>query len=232
MKRVIAGILGVLFSLAAHAGNSSFTVIKVDLATEDFRIFWKDQSGTPLRDFERLAWWLGSQNKKLVFGMNAGMYHADSSPVGLLVLDGKQVSPLNVSSGAGNFFLKPNGVFLVSSKGAQVVDTVDYPGFSGDVRYATQSGPLLLKNGQINAAFNATSTSRLIRNGVCAMGTTAWFVISEKPVNFHEFATFFKNELHCKDALYLDGVVSSLHSLQHGRSDFRAELGPIFGVVR
>jgi uncharacterized protein YigE (DUF2233 family) len=232
VKRVIAVMLCVLFSLAVKAENSAFTVIKVDLSSEDLRIFWKDQSGSPLRTFERLSGWLVTQNKKLVFGMNAGMYHADASPVGLLVLAGKQITPLNISSGAGNFFLKPNGVFLISSNAARVVDTVDYQKFSDGVRYATQSGPLLLKNGQINSAFNPASTSRLIRNGVCAAGTTALFVISEKPVNFHEFAVFLREELRCTDALYLDGTVSSLYSPEHGRSDFRAELGPLFGVVQ
>jgi uncharacterized protein YigE (DUF2233 family) len=164
--------------------------------------------------------------------MNAGMYHADASPVGLLVVAGRTLSPLNVADGTGNFFLKPNGVFLVAQRTPRVVQAADYPGTAQDVSYATQSGPMLVIGGKINPAFSPASTSRLIRNGVCAIGRTAVFAISEKPVNLHEFATFFKNELKCDDALYLDGVVSSLYSRDLGRSDRRANLGPLFAVVR
>jgi len=39
------------------------------------------------------------------------------------------------------------------------------------------------------------------------------FVISEQPINFSEYAAFFRDELQCQDALYLDGVVSSLYSV-------------------
>lgn len=62
-------------------------------------------------------------------------------------------------------------------------------------------------------------------------GHTAIFVISEQPVNFYEFALYFRDVLHCRDALYLDGTVSALHSLALRRSDFTRELGPILGVA-
>ncbi len=163
--------------------------------------------------------------------MNAGMYHADGGPVGLLVIDGRELAPLNLADGAGNFFLKPNGVFLVGANGARVVDAVDYAAASDGVRLATQSGPLLLKDGQIHPALRASSASRHVRNGVCAAGAQATFVISERPVTFHEFASFLSDELHCRDALYLDGAVSSLWSPGLGRSDSWHELGPLLGVT-
>ena len=84
----------------------------------------------------------------------------------------------------------------------------------------------------MHPAFKPGSTSRLIRNGVCVSGTTVLFVISNRPVNFHEFAVFFRDGLHCRDALYLDGVVSSLYSARLGRDDERADLGPMFVVSR
>jgi uncharacterized protein YigE (DUF2233 family) len=57
-------------------------------------------------------------------------------------------------------------------------------------------------------------------------------VISEQPVTFYELAIYFRDELRCSDALYLDGVISSLHSTELRRSDFKVELGPIVGVVQ
>lgn len=100
------------------------------------------------------------------------------------------------------------------------------------MRIATQSGPLLVRNGVLHPAINAASTSRLLRNGVGISGDTVIFVISEQPVNFYEIATYFRDELHCPDALYLDGVVSSLYSTDLQRNDSTVDLGPIIGVVQ
>jgi len=130
-----------------------------------------------------------------------------------------------------HFFLKPNGVFLVSGTRPRVVESSEYPALSKGVRLATQSGPLLLRRGRVHPALIPNSDSRKIRNGVGVSGHTAIFVISEDPVNFYEFALYFRDVLHCRDALYLDGTVSALHSLALRRTDFVRELGPILGVV-
>jgi uncharacterized protein YigE (DUF2233 family) len=234
MKRLNLLLVSLLFLLAANyaAADERFTVVRVNPATEDLQIFWADERGHAFNGFDRLASWLQQKRKTLVFGTNAGMYHADYAPVGLLVLNGKQLFPLNLSDGSGNFFLKPNGVFLLSKKGPQVVETTQYTGLSDGVVFATQSGPLLLRNGVIHPSFNSASKSKLIRNGVGVVGGSAVFVISEKPVTFYELAVFFRDVLHCNDALYLDGVVSSLYSPRLQRNDRRASLGPIIGVVQ
>lgn len=230
MKRAVLALALVVASLIARAeGSGLFTVVRVD--ADKLRLVLNDDKGQPLRRLDRLAAWQKTQGKTLTFGMNAGMYHADGGPVGLLVIDGRELAPLNLSDGQGNFFLKPNGVFLVDANGPRVIDAVDYPASHDGVRCATQSGPLLLKNGQIHPAFRASSASRYIRNGVCALGGQAIFVISERPVSFHEFASFFRDELHCQDALYLDGAVSSLYSPRLGRNDRWHDLGPLFGVT-
>jgi uncharacterized protein YigE (DUF2233 family) len=209
-----------------------FTIIRVDLKTERLEIFLRDDEGHPFRRFDRLKSWLASRNERLRFAMNAGMFHPDLSPVGLLVREGKQVSPLNLSEGAGNFFLKPNGVFFISESGPRIVESTEYPALARGVRLATQSGPLLVRHGELHPAFDAASASRLVRNGVGISGDTIIFVISEQPVNFYELATYFRDELRCPDALYLDGVVSSLYSSELQRSDSRVDLGPIVGVVQ
>lgn len=225
-------LLALLAALPARAAEDACTVVRVDLASEDLRLAWHDDAGQPFRRFARLADWTRAHGRRLVFAMNAGMYQVDASPVGLLVVDGVQRAPLNLTDGAGNFFLKPNGVFVVTDAGPRVVAADAYAAIAKGVRLATQSGPLLLKDGHVHPAFRPGSTSRLIRNGVCASGRTAMFVISNRPVNFHEFAVFFRDVLHCRDALYLDGVVSSLYSTRLGRDDEGADLGPMFAVSR
>jgi uncharacterized protein YigE (DUF2233 family) len=58
------------------------------------------------------------------------------------------------------------------------------------------------------------------------------FVISEARVNFFEFARFFRDELGCGEALYLDGSISSLYAPALRRADDHASLGPMFAVTR
>src|SRR5215510_2926666 len=224
-------VIALALLVSAHASAAEFTTVEVDTSKEQLALFLADENGVPFGEFQKLEGHLSRRGQTLKFAMNAGMYHADRMPVGLLVINGQQLAPLNTGRGQGNFYLAPNGVFALTSRGPIVIETSEYPKIAGSVLLATQSGPMLLTKGVVNAQFSATSASRLIRNGVCARGPKAYFVISETPVNFYEFASYFKNQLGCRDALYFDGVVSSLHSTAHGRSDRRAQLGPIIAVV-
>ncbi|MDH5328124.1 MAG: phosphodiester glycosidase family protein [Gammaproteobacteria bacterium] len=225
-------LLSILFASYASEASQDYTVLRINTVTQDLQLFWHDDKGIPFQRFDRLASWLQKKGKKLVFAMNAGMYHADLSPVGLLVQNGVQIKSLNLTGGKGNFFLKPNGVFVVSQTGPKVVDATEYGKHSKGVIWATQSGPLLLKNGAVHPKLNPMSTSRLIRNGVGVSGREAIFVISEKPVSFYEFALYFRDVLKCENALYLDGVISGIYSDETGRNDKRASYGPIVGVTR
>lgn len=233
--RALAAALPLLASLAAcgtiRGDGPRFTVVAVDPAHERLQLFLDDDQGHPYKRLENVASALARHGQRLAFAMNAGMYHADYRPVGLYVLDGAELSPLNLAHGQGNFFMRPNGVFLVTEAGAQVVESSAYPALAGKVRIATQSGPMLLSNGSINPAFDPGSRSVHIRNGVCALDGKAMFVISEERINFYDFARYMRDTLKCRDALYLDGSVSSLYSPALGRNDYRADLGPIIGVV-
>lgn len=220
------------FSTAEIAGGKRVTVCRVNVRKERIQLFHRDEAGEPFKRFDRLAPWLLSRGQKLVFAMNGGMYHGDFSAVGLFVSDGKQLVPLNTANGEGNFFLKPNGVFAVTDAGARVIESSEYPQLRERVILATQSGPMLVRAGKIHPGFNVNSQNRLLRNGVGVPSPeVAIFAISEVPVTFHEFATMFRDTLHCPDALFLDGTVSSLHAPALKRSDFRMDLGPIIGVT-
>lgn len=208
------------------------TVCRVDLSREKLELFLNDETGTPFKRFATLQHWLGKHGRQLVFGMNAGMYHADYAPVGMFVANGRQTTPVNTMLGEGNFFLKPNGVFLVTASGAQVVESSQVARVHETLELATQSGPLLVLNGKLHPAFKLNSENRLFRNGVGVKSPKeVVFVNSEEPVNFHEFARLFRDRLLCKNALFLDGTVSSLHALELKRSDFRIDLGPLIGIT-
>lgn len=213
------------------ARAAQFTVVVVDTRAEHLELFLSDETGTPFRRLNRLDAWLESQNRHLRFAMNAGMFEPDLSPVGLFVTRERELKPLNLSNGRGNFFLKPNGVFFLTTAGPNIVSSARYSSVANDVLLATQSGPLLLENGVVNPVFSPTSTSKYIRNGVGVRGSEAIFVISNAPVTFYEFAMYFRDHLHCQHALYFDGAVSSLFHPESGRNDSTVDLGPMIAVV-
>lgn len=61
--------------------------------------------------------------EQLQFAMNAGMYHADFSPVGLYVEQGILRRNLNFEKGFGNFFMQPNGVLAWNADKAVIRTT-------------------------------------------------------------------------------------------------------------
>jgi uncharacterized protein YigE (DUF2233 family) len=208
------------------------TVCRVDIRTDRLQLFLNDGSGRPFNSFRKVAESVSARNEQLLFAMNAGMYREDYSPVGLMVANGQQIHRLNMGFGFGNFYLKPNGVFIVSDTGAHIVESSQYKSLQLTPTLATQSGPLLLQGGQLNSHISPQGTSRLIRNGVGIVSANeVVFVISEDPVNFFDFAVLFRDRLHCADALYLDGNVSSLYARSLGRADEHVPLGPIIGVT-
>ena len=214
------------------SGKPVFTTCRADLRSETVRLYHADANGSNYESFARLRASLARERRTLLFAMNAGMFHPDMKPVGLLVIDGHEVAPVNRGQSWGNFYLRPNGVFLIDAAGARVVSTDEYRSLAPEL--ATQSGPMLVHRGLIPdiPAFRAGSASRRLRNGVCApKPDEVVFVISEGAVTFREMALFVRDTLGCNEALYLDGAISSLFAKQLGRADARAKLGPMFAIV-
>jgi uncharacterized protein YigE (DUF2233 family) len=213
-----------------ESADATLVVCRVDTRTGKLGLYHADAHGKPYGSLTALRTALEKNGGRVSFAMNAGMFHPDQRPVGLLVLEGRELAPINRGSSWGNFYLQPNGVFLVDEQGPQVLSTMEYRNRRPTL--ATQSGPLLVHRGVIPDIAAFRSTSRYIRNAVCvpAPGEVV-FVISEDAVTFREFARFFQEHLGCKEALYLDGSVSSLLAPELGREDSRKGLGPIFAVT-
>ncbi len=242
MKRLLALALVAFWSLCAGeawAGCESvsveanvFTVCSFDPAKNDIRTYNLDATGVPLGSLSALDKHVADSGDRLVFAMNGGMFGTDLKPIGLYIENGLVLKKLNRRSGAGNFHLKPNGVFYVAGKTATVVTSDDYAKSAAAPDYATQSGPMLVINGQLHPKFSASGTSEKIRNGVGVKADgTVVFAISDTLVTFTEFATLFRDTLACPNALFLDGSVSSLYSAELGRNDGLAPLGPMVAVV-
>ena len=188
---------------------------------------------TPVRRFDDLESSLGSRADRVAFAMNAGMFDEDGRPIGLAIVEGRQVRAINRRNGGGNFHLMPNGVFQVRHDGrSEIVTSVNWKP-SPDIRVATQSGPMLVISGRLHPAFDRDGSSRYVRNGVgIAPDGKPRFVISEDAVSLGKFARFFRDRLKCRDALFFDGAVSALWDPANHRRDVTVPLGPMVVVFR
>ena len=242
MKRLFLTLLAVLAGSAAGSSVGAtcrdmtfeaapYTVCEAHVG-DDLRLFLNGSYGT-YGGFPALQADLATRGQALDFAMNAGMYQPDLSPVGLYVEDGRQVTPLITSDGPGNFGLLPNGVFCIGPTRFSVVESRAFARKPPPCRYATQSGPMLVIAGKLHPLFKSASPSLHIRNGVGVSkdGSTAYFAISNRAVNFAAFARLFRDGLHTPNALYFDGSVSRLMAPELRRSGAGFAIGPMVGLV-
>jgi uncharacterized protein YigE (DUF2233 family) len=209
-----------------------YTVCRVDLDQDRLRLYWKGPDNEIYRNFGRLKKDLETQGEQLEFATNAGMYQEDRKPLGLCISHGRILHPINLRKGRGNFYLRPNGIFLVDDDGAHVLESRDFVKREWTPRLATQSGPLLVIDGEIHPVFEKNSVSRKLRSGVGVRSDgRVVFAISDDPVNFHEFAELFLNRLECPNALFLDGTISRMYVPGLQRMDLGGDFGPILGVI-
>jgi uncharacterized protein YigE (DUF2233 family) len=210
--------------------NINFISYTVDLQKQDLKLYYKDDKGLNFKSLGALKAWLERNNKTLQFAMNAGMYKEDNSPQGLFIENGVQINPLDTSNGNGNFYLKPNGVFYITKNRKAGIISTDKIVSLDTLQYATQSGPMLIIDGNMHPAFKEGSQNVNIRNGVGILpDNTIIFVLSKNEINFYDFANYFK-KLGCKNALYLDGLVSRAYLPSEDWRQLDGNFGVIIGV--
>jgi uncharacterized protein YigE (DUF2233 family) len=146
---------------------------------------------------------------------NGGMFENTMLPVGLLVVNNKIKKEINQGEERpkSNFFMLPNGVFYIQKDSVFVTKTVDYIHKKPHPDYATQSGPMLVDNGQRHKEFKYKSQNVYNRSGVGILpNNRAVFIISENQnTNFFDFSSIFMDIFSCKNALYLDGAISEMY---------------------
>ena len=213
--------------------GASFVVCEIAPRTHALKLFWADAQGQPFGSLVKFDQAMVAANTSVLLAMNAGMYHKDLAPVGLFIEDGRQQTPLNISDGEGNFFMKPNGVFLVAKDGnASVMEASAYAAKKPDAVYATQSGPMLVIDGQVHPRFEENGASRYIRNGVGVREDgTVVLAISRSAVSLGSFARLFRDSLGCRNALFLDGAISALSNGRKIVVGGNFPAGPILAVT-
>lgn len=182
-----------------------YVILRADPAHHQISLAWKRPDGTPYKSLAAFR----AQHPTATFATNGGIFDKSLTPLGLYIESHTQLLPLNTADGQGNFYLKPNGVLIISPSGTpSILPTTSYT--PTNEPFALQSGPLLVIANTINPAFDPTSTNRRIRSAIgIDVSNTAIFILSKSPITFHELATLFRDHLHCPNALYLDGDLST-----------------------
>jgi uncharacterized protein YigE (DUF2233 family) len=223
-----AGI--VAFTTSQNSNDDQILAYIVDTKTQDLQFYWKNDKGEILKSIRNLKNYVESKNLKLNFAMNGGMFTDLYGPVGLFIQDGKTIKKNNNSNGKGNFNWKPNGVFYITEDNVPVVCQTSKFVNKGKIKYATQSGPMLVIDGKIHEGFEK-STSLYIRNGVGILpDNKVVFALSKKEITFYDFAKYFQN-LGCKNALYFDGFVSRMYLPEKKWTQTDGNFGVMVGVT-
>ncbi|MEM6316479.1 MAG: phosphodiester glycosidase family protein [Bacteroidota bacterium] len=210
-----------------------FTAFIFDVTQQQLNFSLHNAKGANYSTLTAVTDTLEKMGNKVLFATNAGIFAPDQQPEGLFVANGEVLTELNLEKGKGNFYLQPNGVFFLTKAGKLgVLPSKTFAEQDVAVTYATQSGPLLLRNDTIHEAINQGSPNLRVRNGVGIISPTkAVFVISEIPVNFYDFTMVFKDYFGCRDALYLDGVISEIYLPELERTESKGEFAGIISVT-
>lgn len=224
-----AGLIA--FRASQNSIDNQILAYTVDVKTQDLQLYWKNEKGEILKSLQNLKRYVESKKQTLTFAMNGGMYKKDFSPQGLFIQNQKTLAVLDTAAGNGNFYLKPNGVFYITTDNIPFVCQTTKFSDNGKIKYATQSGPMLVIDGQIHPAFKDGSTNLNIRNGVGILpDNKVIFAMSKTEINFYNFAKYFQG-LGCKNALYLDGHVSRTYLPEKKWTQTDGNFGVIIGVT-
>jgi uncharacterized protein YigE (DUF2233 family) len=206
----------------------------IDFTAKDpqkIHFYYKNDKRGNFYTIQGLEEWLESKRHKLIFATNGGMFTPQFTPVGLYIEDFKVIKGVNKVKSGGNFALKPNGIFYITAKNeAKICKTEDFKN-DGKVKYATQSGPMLVTENKIHPSFNKNSPNLNIRSGVGILPDGAvLFAISRQLVSFYQFAMYFKQR-GCRNALYLDGAISQMYCPEKGLNQTFGSFGVIIGIT-
>lgn len=217
-------------SYTRQYNDLNYTVVEVHDLSKLRLSLNKQNDQTPVNYFSQIPTQLNTC-EKMLFAMNAGMFHYTFHPVGLYIENKKKLFPLNQHLGWENFYLQPNGILAWNSKQAVILSTSQYVKGKFKADYATQSGPMLVSNRRINPIFIAESSSLKIRNAVGIKDQVLYFVLTEQAVNFYALASFMQNELKLEQALYLDGSISAMYLAEKDINIQSSPFGPMLAYI-
>ncbi len=164
--------------------------LEIDLVSAELRVL-------DARDYDRTAMTAAEFVEKTGAAavLNGPFFDVDGSPMGLLVVDGKERQKLRRADW---------GVFYVDGAGAHIVHTRDFGGGSG-TRQAFQVGPRLVVDGEVLGLKPQSAR----RTAVCTKSSgKVLALVSSVSVPAEELAKYLAGQ-GCVNALNLDGGPSS-----------------------
>lgn len=232
------GALILLFTCAFLPNQNNqkgqFYSYTINPQTETIKMYWQNDDGENFGSLQQLKFHLEKEKTTLKFACNGGMYLKDGSPQGWYVENGIELKPMDYRTNEyGNFYMQPNGVFFIDEQNkAHILPHAKFNSINEfKVRFATQSGPMLLLHQEVNDKFMVNSNSTYVRNGVgIKPNGEVVFVQSKNQVNLYAFASYFL-ELGCSDALYLDGFVSRMYAPSSGIEQLDGNFGVIITIT-
>src|SRR6266403_1362185 len=188
-----------------------YAVADVNLQTEE--IVFTTSDDKRMETFPEVVSNLSSAGVKPILVTNAGIYGTDNRPLGLLISPKGKLHNVSTTAGSGNFSWD-SAVFQISDDGtASIVPARSWQDNPHTIA-ATQSGPQLASSGKINQSFQPQSTWSFRRTSIGIDQSNrrlVRLVVSREPVTLFELATFMVKELHCSEALHLDGDLSAFY---------------------
>ena len=188
-----------------------YAVADVNLQTEE--IVFTTSNDKRMKTFPEIVNNLSSAGVKPILATNAGIYGTDKRPLGLLISPQGKLHNVNAAAGSGNFSWD-SAVFQVSDDGTASIAPARSWHDNPHTIAATQSGPQLASSGKINQSFQPQSKWSFRRTAIGIDQSNrrlVRLVVSREPVTLFELATFMVKELHCSEALHLDGDLSAFY---------------------
>ena len=216
----------------------NYNVFIANTMSNEIKMYWQNKNKRNYASIGKLLDHLKEQKIAPLMITNAGMYSPTLQPQGLFIEQYELLKPLDLRSPKtdANFYLKPNGVYFIDSlRVSHIKTSEDFQKIVESknvvVKYATQSGPMLLTDGKIHPSFTRQSNNKKIRSGVGIINENLTvFAISLGETNFYDFALLFKDIFGCKDALFLDGAISKMY-LDIAPKELGGKFGALISVL-
>jgi uncharacterized protein YigE (DUF2233 family) len=216
----------------------------VDLEDSQIDLFIKNKENVIEKNtFKSVLNYCNTASIQMEMITNGGMFTPSYLPEGLYIDRFNNYYPIDLGSKENtNFYLKPNGVFLIDKKNEASIYTTDqylkkFGTDRPDLPFATQSGPMLVINEgnkvSIHNAFTEGSPNEKIRSGVGVPmngSKRVVFAISVDPMNFYDFSLLYKTWLGCESALFLDGAISEMYTGSQDKGILNNQFGPMICV--
>jgi len=211
----VSGLPGSLSLKCVSSAGHFYATAEIDLRSE--RIIFTTSDGGKRETFPEVFSNLSRRGMTPLLLTNAGIYGTDNRPLGLLISPKGKLHDANTRTGTGSRagnFAWDSAVFQISDEDvAAIVPARDWHG-SPHIVAGTQSGPQLASAGRINRSLPVQSEWSYRRTAIGVDQRNrriVHLVVSRDPVTLYDLATFMVGNLHCSEALHLDGDLSAFY---------------------